>query len=279
MAFTTRAARSEDLESIAEWTRDTFDWGDYVPDRFQTWLDDPAGEVIVCVDEADVPLALANAKMLSPTEGWLEGARVHPLHKRGGMGTAMNAAGVKWARERGARVVRLATEADNLAANSQVEKLGYRLGSTWVAGFLDEPDYRARADETLSESRPGDVDSAWMAWSTSELAAVGREMIHEGWQWRSATVDDLRDAASAGRMFQSRFGWAIQRDLAAQFETTWIGSAPEDLPGMLAGLIDRAAAGGYDRMVIKLPSLEWASEAMSRSGFRLNEIRVYYLAT
>lgn len=280
MPIRTRRARADDLESIAGWTNDTFDWGDYVPERFPKWLADESGEVIVCVDDDDVPLALAHARMLSPTEGWLEGARVHPDHQRQGMGMTMNAAGVAWAKEQGAKVVRLATETDNVAANRQVEKLGYRLGSEWVAGFL-EPDitYRSPVADSLTESSSSDVDAAWVGWSTSDLASAGRELLCQGWEWRAATVDDLRRAAATGQMLQSRHGWVIQRDITEQFETNWVATSQPGLPGLLDGLIDRAAASGHDYMVVKLPALDWARESLHRAGFETTGIYVYYLAT
>lgn len=279
MAIRTRTARPEDLQSIAPWTTATFDWGDYIPERFMAWLGDETGEVIVCVDDDDVPVALAHARMLSPTEGWLEGARVHPGHRRKGMGMTMNAAGVAWARERGARVVRLATEAANVAANNQVKKLGYRLGSEWVAGFL-EPDvtYRSQPSDGLGQSNTSDVDAAWVDWSTSDLAASGRGLLYEGWEWRKATVEDLRLAATTGRMLQSRHGWVIQREITEQFETNWVATNQAGLPGLLDGLIDRAAASGHERMVVKLPALDWTKESLHRAGFETSGIYVYYLA-
>jgi len=280
MPIRTRKARADDLESITAWTTDTFEWGDYVPERFLDWLNDDAGEVIVCVDDDDVPVALAHARMLSPTEGWLEGARVHPDHQRQGMGMTMNAAGVAWARERGARVVRLAIETDNVAANRQVEKLGYRLGSEWVAGFLD-PDitYRSPVADSLTESSSADVDGAWVGWSTSDLATAGRGLLCRGWEWRAAIVDDLRNAVANGQMVQSRHGWAIQRDITSQFETNWVATSQAGLPGLLDGLIDRAAASGHDHMLVKLPALDWARESLNRAGFETSGIYVYYLAT
>lgn len=279
MTIKTRKARPEDLESIAPWTTDTFDWGDYIPERFLNWLEDVSGEVIVCVDDHDVPVALAHARMVSPTEGWLEGARVHPDHQRRGLGIAMNDAGVAWAKERGARVVRLAIEADNVAANSQVEKLGYRLGSKWVAGFLEpEVGYRSPTSDSLTPSNSSDVDAAWVSWSMSDLATSGRSLLCEGWEWRMATVDDLRQAAATGRMLQSRHGWAIQREIADEFDTNWLATTKPGLPGLLNGLIDRAAASGHDRMVVRLPHVDWVRESLHRAGFVTSEIYVYYLA-
>jgi ribosomal protein S18 acetylase RimI-like enzyme len=272
-----RPARSEDLESIAPWTQDTFAWGDYIGERFQSWLATEGSVVLVAVDDNDLPLALVHVVMASPSEAWMEGARVHPEYKRAGLGTALNAAGVEWARRQGARVVRLAVETDNEAARQQVAKLGYRVGSTWVAGFAGAPGRHGMVGTALHPSLSQDLDAAWMSWATGELAAAGRELLCEGWLWRTARPDDLRAAASTSRMFQSAHGWVIFRD-SDRLETMWLATTPEDMPALLEGILAMAGAVGEEDLVVKVPAVDWAVESMKRSGFEVSEIEVSYLA-
>ena len=280
MAFTVRTARVEDLASIAEWTRETFEWGDYVPDRFPHWITDPDSAVLVCVSEDDVPAALVHARMASSTEGWLEAARVHPDHKRTGMGTALNHAGVEWARSQGARVVRLATEAENSAARSQVEGLGYRLGSTWVAGLLEpEHDYRSSPPNRLEPSSSLDLDSAWMSWSNGDLAAPGRGLLNLGWLWRKTTVADLEDAIATQRLYQSPAGWVMLRpDTQRNVETMWLSTSAAEFPLLLQGLLGHAALCRAEHLEVRMPAVDWAAESLRRAGFRVQDILVYYKA-
>ena len=121
-----REGRPEDLDAIREFTTDTFAWGDYVPDQYLNWLTEPSGAVLVAADDRDRVLAMVHIEQLSPKEGWLSAARVRPDHQRQGLGSRLNQAGVDWLRSRGALVVRLTTEENNLVAQQQVEKLGYR---------------------------------------------------------------------------------------------------------------------------------------------------------
>ncbi|HEX5672166.1 MAG TPA: GNAT family N-acetyltransferase, partial [Acidimicrobiia bacterium] len=72
-----RAARAGDLPAIQEFTADTFEWGDYVPDEFATWLTEPEVLVIVATDPDDRAVAMARVALLSPREAWLSAARVH----------------------------------------------------------------------------------------------------------------------------------------------------------------------------------------------------------
>lgn len=280
MSFTVRMARPEDVDHIVPWTADTFDWGDYVPDRLPGWIEDPDSAVVVCVDESGMVVALAHALMLSKTEGWLEAARVHPDHKRSGMGSAMNHAGVTWARERGARVVRLATEADNEAARRQVEALDYRQTSSWVhARYEIEPGSAKPAESGLKPAPRSDVDAAWMFWSTSDLAHHGRGLIAHGWQWRKAAPGDLTTAAREGNFYQSPAGWVVaDMPERGRIRTLWLATTPNEAPRLLADLIDLASQKEATELTIKMPNIPWVAEALSRSGADPKEVVVYSLA-
>ena len=281
MSFRVRPGRSEDVSSIVPWTTDTFSWGDYVPDRLPQWLDDPDSEFLVCVDEADVPLAVVNATMLSRLEGWLEAARVHPDHRRSGMGTALNHAGVAWARERGAQVVSLATEADNAAAVSQVEMLGYRQTSSWL--YAHWSNHEVQRGGSASQLRPAtgsDVDAAWMFWSTSDLAQAGHGLMTKGWHWCKARPEAIQAAARAGNLYQSPAGWVIvdePRGPGVQVRAFWIATAKGEAPSLIEGLLDLAAERESD-LGAMVPNVAWASEAFTRAGASASEILVFSLA-
>lgn len=262
-----RTARPEDVESIVNWTTDTFSWGDYVPDRIYGWLEDESSEILIAVDgPSDIPLAMCHVAMLSPSEAWLEGARVHPDHRRKGLGTLLNDAGVDWARQRGGRVMRLSMEASNMAARNQVRMLGYREVSRWLfAEFQVDPTHRASERYRLRPAPRGDAEAAWLFWVGSDLARESRELFAVGWQWRMARPEDVTHAS--GELFQSSAGWVlVEQPEEDWLRTNWIASTPEDILGLIDGLLDLAAERGVSEVDIKLPDLPWTSEAIVRSG-------------
>lgn len=277
MSDSVRPARPDDVPGITEWTTDTFEWGDYVPERISTWIGDPDSEVMVCVDDSDVPVAVAHAVMLSATEGWLEAARVHPDHRRSGLGSALNHAGVAWIRDRGGIVVRLATEAVNAAARSQVETLGYRRTSSWLFVSMEIDQTTRPTQDLRMRPAPGsDVDPAWMFWSTSELALEGRGFIANGWQWRRATPGDLAEAASNGEFFQNAAGWAIvDSPYEGVSRVKWMATTKEEAPALLEGLIDLTAQRRSEELTIKMPTIPWTREALTRAGGAPKEILIY----
>lgn len=267
MDFAVRLARRDDLESIVPWTTNTFTWGDYVPERLPNWLEVDDSAVLVGVDDSDIPIALCHVTLLSPTEGWLEGARVHPDRRRTGVGSALNEAGVEWARERGARVIRLATEASNLAARNQVKALGYREVSRWVYSEFDvNPAHRAAERYRMRPAPGSDAEAAWLFWAASDLARESRELIAIGWQWRTARPSDITEGV-AGELIQSPAGWlSVEQPNQDWMRTNWIATTPEDILGLLDGLIDLAAERRVTELDIKLPDLPWTAEAIRRSG-------------
>lgn len=274
MAPTIRPARHQDVESIAPWTQDTFSWGDYIPERMPIWLEEDDSEVLVCVDDDDIPIALAHVTLLSPTEAWIEGARVHPDHRRTGLGSALNHAGVEWAAVRGARVMRLTTEADNTAARTQVEGLGYRLVTRWVyAELAVEPTHRSSEHQRLRKAPGSDAEAAWLFWAASDLARVGRELMARGWQWRTARPGDVM---AMGELFQSPAGWvSLEQREPDWIHTLWFATTPDGLLSLLDGLLDLAAQRSVKEVYVKLPNLGWTSEALARVGGDPREILIY----
>jgi GNAT superfamily N-acetyltransferase len=278
-AFRIRAARPEDADVIAEWTENTFDWGDYVAERIQAWIDEPDSTVIVCADDDDDPLGVVHVAMLSATEAWLEGARVHPEHRRSGMGSSMNRAGTDWARDRGGRVARLTTDRSNVAAQRQVEGLGYRHTSSWASAKFELEDREVTGGGRLAPATAADVDAAWLSWSAGELALAGRELLAIGWRWRKALPADLLAAASRGELLQSQSGWVVmERPEPDWARVGWLTTDPDGAPELVSDLLDHASRGGATELWLKVPWVPWITETLVRSGAQPSETLVYSLA-
>lgn len=274
-----RQARLDDIPRIIRWTQDTFAWGDYVPERLPTWLEDPDSHTIVCVDGEEV-VGVSNTVMLSPTEAWLEGARVHPEHRRSGIGSLMNRAGLDWARERGARVARLGVEEDNTAARGQVEAMGYRQTSKWAHASLKPLERPPTSLATGLQPAPSaDVDSAWLSWVSGELSRPGREMLAMGWRWRTATPADLVSAVRSGTFFQSPAGWLIADQPEPDWMVCgWMATTPDAAPELIDDLLKTAREWGVGEVSVKVPWTPWLVEALVRAGDEPGTVAIYAIA-
>ncbi|MEX1037481.1 MAG: GNAT family N-acetyltransferase [Acidimicrobiia bacterium] len=277
MTYALRQARPDDAPGIAGWTQDTFDWGDYVAGSLPGWIEDPDLHVLVAVDSDDTPLAICVVRMLSPDEGWLSAARVHPAAQRKGLGSMLNKTSVAWVRGQGGRVVRLATEDTNTVAQAQVEKLGYRKTSVWVFGVLEG---RAANQpvrmERLSLAGRSDVDPAWMYWSTGELCEAGRGLKASSWTWKRSTVEDLDRSAREQRLFNNPAGWAVvEYPDEGEIDVVWVASSPNDFPRLIAGLDHLAVERDANRVTYRIPQTGWSGEALRRAGATVSETFVY----
>lgn len=266
-----RLARPDDAAAIAAFTTATFSWGDYVGEEFPHWLDEANTRVGVGTDGSDRPVAVVRVEMLSPGEGWLSAVRVHPDHRRRGLGSALNDWCVAWVADQGGLVCRLQIETDNLAAHNQVLRLGYR---PVMAVFNSERPTRLPPDsngakptpplERLQRAPRAESDLAFMAWSTGELARHARGMFAvEPWAWRRLAEPDL----GGGVLWVCPSGWVLTDEEDTHLAVRWIMCSPEDTDRLLGAVVDLAEKRSSDTISVAVPDVDWLTAALDRFGF------------
>jgi GNAT superfamily N-acetyltransferase len=281
-----RPARLEDRGEIAGFTTGTFSWGDYVVDQFAAWLADDSGIVIVG-EVGDRVVGLARIALVSPTEAWSQGARVHPDFRRRGVGTAIAGALHDWAEGHGAHVVRLAVEDWNQPARAQVAALGFRPASEWmfaVRGVGENSPVpegnggrRVMAPEGIRPAPSAEAEPALLAWSSGPLERAARGLFAVGWQWRRLTRADVVAAAHRRVLWEGRPGWAIADTDEDAFRVSWVVTTEDDAPAMVRALVDRAAAAGVDRLAVMAPAVDWMRRAAQQHGCDVTRLTVYSL--
>jgi GNAT superfamily N-acetyltransferase len=286
MPPTVRIARPEDRPTIASWTVDTFDWGDYVADAFDEWLADDAGTVVVAEDDGTV-VAMGRVAMVGPTEAWAQGMRVHPDHRRQGLATAVSTFMWEWARDRGALIVRLAIDERNSASQAQVTGMGFRRVSDWHRGTRSigggAPVVEANGGsrvaplERLDDAPSAEAEPAFFSWSTGELARTARGLLPIGWVWRTMTIDHLTLAARNRNLLEGRPGWAIAEIDDDTLEVHWLETTPDDAAAMVAALVDRAYEAGTAEIKVMIPAVAWLHAAFVDRGFDHHDVGVWAL--
>lgn len=282
-----RPARSDDKQHLAAFTQDTFEWGDYVYESFDKWLADDS-HLVVAVDESDVPIGISRAMLLSPRELWLHAARVHPDHRRQGIGAELNDALCSWGRDNGALVARLAIEDWNEPAQGQVLKSGYRRTSSWVYANrsvdaaspnpLGNGGTRVAGPERLVPAPSAEVEPAWLAWSSGSLGRAARGLFSNTWWWRTVTEDDLLEAARQRQFWSSPSGWAIARQTKGMFVVSWIEANEDDAARMVRAIVDRAVDLAAEEVQIAVAATEPIRLALNRYGFSLMALTLFELS-
>ena len=288
--ITIRPGRIEDVEAVRSFTVDTFAWGDYVGRDFPSWLDRPDELAIVAADDSGSPVAVARVGLLSDAEAWLSGARVHPEHRRRGIGSVMNEFGVEWATERGAKVIRLATEEENSVARNQVEKLGYRSVARFVlavrlieartpprAGTGSNGGRRLTGTERLDLAPSAEADPAYLVWSTGDQARAGHQLYAaEGWSFRRLRPGDLVAAAKARRLWTSPSAWVITEEKDEEMWVPLFITTLEDADRAALALVDLAQERTARRLQVMTPRVDWLEEALQRHRFEMAHPNLIY---
>ena len=275
-----RRARPEDHAAVAAFTANTFEWGDYVAEAFPGWLALEEAAVFVATDADDTAVAVARVVQLSPREIWMHAARVHPDHRRQGLGSAMNESGLAWGRERGAVVAGLMTDVSNVAAQGQVASMGYRSVATWFyANRTIDPGTADPAGDGLDlEEHPQplaaapsvDIEPAYLTWASSELATAGHDLIPRGWSMRRMSVDDVATAARDRTLYEGPAGWSIIERDDGRVWVPWLVTIPDDAYSFVRAITARVAADGCTDVSLLLPRVPWLESAAERAGFSVH---------
>lgn len=171
----------------------TWEWGDYVPMAWDDWLADEQGALVVG-DLGSRTVALSKITFLTADEVWLEGMRVDPTFRRKGIAERFLRHGLAYAREHGARVVRLGTGHQNLpihriAARAGMDCVGHYV--LWVADPL--PDGASPIILT-----PGHLVQVRRLLSASSVYPCGKRLYCVDWAWQELSEEKVRQLVRDG---------------------------------------------------------------------------------
>ena len=288
VSYTIRPALARDKVAIAGFTRDTFSWGDYVADKFDEWIEDSSGQVIVAADDMDNAIAVSRVSLLSPAEAWFQGARVREDCRRQGIAGAMAEFGTRWARQRGALVGRLVIEHWNAAARAQVEREGFRAAGDWVRAHrplgaaspvpADNGGRRITAMEQLVPAPVAEAEPAFISWSSGPLARAARGLFAVAWTWRRLIDTDLEAAGRHDGLWMVRSGWGMAAPRGDLFEVGWIETREENAVDLMRALVDHATRRNAKSIGIMMPEVDWLTTAARQAGCDLDHYSVCEIA-
>jgi|SRR5437867_2459493 len=119
-----RNALEADKSYMLEFCKNTFSWGDYIADVWQSWKS--KGRLYV-LEEGGRVVGIYHLA-ISEKQAWVEGMRVHPQYRRRGLGKNLLVHAESMAPF---KTMRLIIESENHPSIKLVESMGYRLEDKW----------------------------------------------------------------------------------------------------------------------------------------------------
>lgn len=185
MPHVVRRFEERDKEPILEIARKTWSGHDHLQYALDDWTSNPQSHLFVIESEGRT-IAFAGVKLIeSGKTGWMEGLRVHPDHRRKGLGWLMTEHLVQASREMGVKRLRFTTATINEAPMRIAERLGmeqlFQLNTFWKEALR-----RIKWSDTsiqVEESTTGQV----MEVLSSEPSLLPRGIIVHHWYAFDAT--------------------------------------------------------------------------------------------
>ena len=140
-----RAAQAHDRDKVLAFCTATGEWGDYIDQVWQKWLEDKQGELLVAVTDNE-PVGLIHLQLQDMENAWIEGLRVNPSYRSQGIARALLERSLLIAIQQNRNYARMTTADDNLISLHLAKSLHMREVSTFVlyeTEALQEPARRA----------------------------------------------------------------------------------------------------------------------------------------
>lgn len=152
-----RVAKPGDKKAVLEFTKNTWDWGDYIADVWDRWVIDKNGELLVA-ELDDEPVGILHIQFLPDQSAWLEGLRVNPAFRRRGIALSLNKEALLRVKERGISVVRLVIAEWNKPSINLAVKLGFKAISDWISVEISRDNLKSYMGGC---ERLSDFDDLW----------------------------------------------------------------------------------------------------------------------
>lgn len=201
-----RQARAEDREAVLAFCQQTWEWGDYIPDVWDAWLSDPAGQLLVALI-AGRPVGIVHTVMLNATDAWQEGMRVDPAYRQQGIARRLSMEASAEAMRRGATTVRLLTAADNAASIHLVEQAYFRRVGIFVphraVALTTEPRSTYGLEEPVL-AEPADLAEIIDYLNVSNIFPAVGGLYYSGFTGYRISDTLLREKIEAGQVYLLR---------------------------------------------------------------------------
>lgn len=268
--LTIRPAQPGDRPAMERICAHTWDDGDYIPEVWDLWLADRQGGLVVGELGQQV-VALSKITFQPAGQVWLEGMRVDPDYRRQGIAGQFLRYSIDHVCQRGARVVRLGTSANN----TTVHKLAARAGMAHIASYVfwKVDSLPGGSLPILLTSEQSSQVSAFLR--QSPILAHTHGLYHSYWSWQELSAGRARHLLETGRMVGHLGGEGMLTSLAIveleeHDDVLWVGFADGNPPALIelaTAVRAYAAQAGAKKVETMVPDVDWLRDAFCAAGY------------
>jgi len=247
-----RPALARDHADITEFCKAIWEGGDYVPEVWHHWFNDPNG-ILVTAEYNGHAIGCSKLSLIDYGQWWLEGVRVDPQHQGLKVGSKLHYYLTDWWAEHCGGALRLLTE--NPAMVHLCEKTGY-VKTHELRGYKSTPIY----EPTTNFSPATDTREAAAFALQSESVQSNDKLIDFGWRIGipNQHVFDVYSGYTAD-FVHTFYWWKDRQGLFSAWEdeedkgqrTLALGVVAcslNDMPAMLTDIRKFAARKKFDRV-------------------------------
>ena len=263
-----RQARPADKERVIRFCQNTWEWGDYIAQVWDRWLNDPSGKLLVLTIDK-LLIAVGHVVLPAPDEAWLEGLRVDPEYRRIGIATRLVRRMLAEAEAMGAGTTRFVTS----SRNTPIHRMASELKFTRVATILPYKAEAGQVESPLLQPQPEDIPQVLSFLQKSTVLPAMGGLYCTNWTFHSLSTDQIKARMDREQVRIIKDGGNISALTIVEpnFEgmlAAYIDGRFDALNRLASGL--RAEATKYDpqQVAVRLPDNTEAQRIFHNAGYR-----------
>ena len=267
-----RPAIESDYPDIVEFCKGIWDGGDYVPEVWHHWLNDPNG-LLATAEYDGHATGCAKLTLLAEGHWWLEGFRVDPQYQGLKVGSRLHSYMTDWWQEHCDGTVRLMTSAKNVHVHHLCHETGYTKAHE-VCGYLATP-----IDETTNNFSPA-AETSQMALFAIQTESLKLTDQRVDLGWRVCKLNELvieKYSSDKADFVHSFYWWKEKQGLFSIWEDEdedkrrlgvgVLACELNDMPSLLMDICRFAAYKKFDEVFHIAFDLSQIVSQMETAGF------------
>lgn len=177
-----RKAKPSDKNAVLAFCHNTFRWGDYIANVWDSWI---VKKDLLTIEINKKPVGICNASF-SRNQVWIEGIRINPKFRKKGYASRLVIKTESNAKKKGKKLSRMIIARWNLRSMRMAKSLGYQLEDMWWLYNLKPKKQSSKARIITKVKNAGDF--------------LTSSTYSESWKWLPLNKQELERLCKKGRI-------------------------------------------------------------------------------